>query len=99
MSESHPLDRALEFEVVDDDVVRGQTQPEWANMVGPFGGVTAAASCTRSMFIPTALVSPSPSRSTSPRPSPTALSTSPDGLRVPIGRINTGSSNSARTAR
>ncbi len=43
MSESHPLDRALEFEVVDDNVVRGQTQPEWANMVGPFGGVTAAA--------------------------------------------------------
>lgn len=43
MSELHPLDRAIEFEVVDDDVVRGRTQPEWANMVGPFGGVTAAA--------------------------------------------------------
>jgi acyl-CoA thioesterase len=43
MSEPHPLDRAIELEVVDDDVVRGWTQPEWANMVGPFGGVTAAA--------------------------------------------------------
>ncbi len=43
MSESHPLDRAIDLEVVDDDVVRGRTQPEWANMVGPFGGVTAAA--------------------------------------------------------
>ena len=40
---SHPLDRALEFEVIDDDVVSGQTRPEWANMVGPFGGITAAA--------------------------------------------------------
>lgn len=43
MSEPHPLDRAIELEVVDDDVVRGRTQPEWTNMVGPFGGVTAAA--------------------------------------------------------
>lgn len=43
MPEPHPLDRAIELRVVDHDVVRGQTQPEWANMVGPFGGVTAAA--------------------------------------------------------
>ncbi len=43
MSEPHPLDRAIELEVVSDEVVRGRTQPEWANMVGPFGGVTAAA--------------------------------------------------------
>ena len=43
MSELHPLDRAIELEVVDGDVVRGRTQTEWANMVGPFGGVTAAA--------------------------------------------------------
>jgi acyl-CoA thioesterase len=43
MSELHPLDRAIELEVVDGDVVRGRTQAEWANMVGPFGGVTAAA--------------------------------------------------------
>ena len=42
MPESHALDRALDLEVVDADVVRGRTEPEWANMVGPFGGVTAA---------------------------------------------------------
>jgi acyl-CoA thioesterase len=43
MPEPHPLDRAIELEVVNDGLVRGRTQPEWANMVGPFGGVTAAA--------------------------------------------------------
>ena len=42
MPESHPLDRALDLDVVDADVVRGRTLPAWANMVGPFGGVTAA---------------------------------------------------------
>ncbi|MDT5226539.1 MAG: hypothetical protein QOH94_332 [Mycobacterium sp.] len=42
MPDLHPLDRALELEVLDADVVRGRTQPEWANMVGPFGGLTAA---------------------------------------------------------
>jgi acyl-CoA thioesterase len=43
MPELHALDRAIELEVLDDGVVRGRTQPEWANMVGPFGGVTSAA--------------------------------------------------------
>jgi acyl-CoA thioesterase len=42
MPATHPFDRAVTLEVVDDDVVRGRTRPEWANMVGPFGGVTAA---------------------------------------------------------
>jgi len=42
MPDLHPFDRALQLEVMDADVVRGRTQPEWANMVGPFGGVTAA---------------------------------------------------------
>jgi len=42
MPESHVLDRALELKVIDPDLVRGRTQPEWANMVGPFGGITAA---------------------------------------------------------
>ena len=42
MTESHPLDRALDLQVVDADVVRGRTDAEWANMVGPFGGITAA---------------------------------------------------------
>ncbi|OBB91880.1 acyl-CoA thioesterase [Mycolicibacterium peregrinum] len=38
----HPLDNALELESAGDDRWRGRTLPEWANMVGPFGGVTAA---------------------------------------------------------
>ena len=42
MPATHPFDRAVALEVVDDDVVRGSTRPEWGNMVGPFGGVTAA---------------------------------------------------------
>jgi acyl-CoA thioesterase len=42
MPESHALDRALDLEVVDADLVRGRTQAEWGNMVGPFGGITAA---------------------------------------------------------
>lgn len=42
MPELHALDRAMELEVVSADLVRGRTRPEWANMVGPFGGVTAA---------------------------------------------------------
>ncbi|MFZ1160881.1 acyl-CoA thioesterase [Mycobacterium sp.] len=42
MTEMHAFDRALVLEVVDDDVVRGRTHSEWANMVGPFGGITAA---------------------------------------------------------
>ncbi|MEO6793912.1 MAG: thioesterase family protein [Mycobacterium sp.] len=38
----HPFDRAMHLEPVDAGVVRGATEPEWANMVGPFGGITAA---------------------------------------------------------
>ncbi|WP_454787978.1 acyl-CoA thioesterase [Mycolicibacterium lutetiense] len=39
----HPFDKALELEPSGDDLLRGRTIPEWANMVGPFGGITAAA--------------------------------------------------------
>ena len=42
MPELHAFDRAIELDVVSADIVRGRTHPEWANMVGPFGGVTAA---------------------------------------------------------
>lgn len=38
----HPFDRAMHLEPVDAGVVRGATEPDWANMVGPFGGITAA---------------------------------------------------------
>mgnify|MGYP000005739973 CR=1 FL=1 len=39
---SHSFDQALELQPVDDTRMRGQTHPDWANMVGPFGGITAA---------------------------------------------------------
>lgn len=39
---SHPLDEALALEALGDNRWRGHTHPAWANMVGPFGGITAA---------------------------------------------------------
>lgn len=38
----HPFDAVLELEFLDGRGVRGRTVPEYANMVGPFGGATAA---------------------------------------------------------
>ncbi|HVQ98527.1 MAG TPA: thioesterase family protein [Mycobacterium sp.] len=42
MPDSHSFDRALRLDTIESNRRRGQTQPEWANMVGPFGGITAA---------------------------------------------------------
>lgn len=39
---AHPFDRAIALEPVDTSAWRGHTQPDWSNMVGPFGGITAA---------------------------------------------------------
>ncbi len=36
------LDNGIALERIGDGVLRGRTVPEWANMVGPFGGITAA---------------------------------------------------------
>jgi hypothetical protein len=38
----HAFDAALHFESDSPEHLRGRTQPSWANMVGPFGGITAA---------------------------------------------------------
>ncbi len=38
----YPFDRAIHLTSLGPGTRRGRTQPEWANMVGPFGGVTAA---------------------------------------------------------
>lgn len=39
----HPFDEAIELEPTGEaGTLRGRTRPEWANMVGPFGGMTAA---------------------------------------------------------
>jgi acyl-CoA thioesterase len=43
MTGSHPFDTAIHLDVIDRGARRGRTHPEWANMVGPFGGITAAA--------------------------------------------------------
>ena len=37
------FDTAIDLHPVGDSLFRGSTVPEWANMVGPFGGITAAA--------------------------------------------------------
>ena len=42
MTGAHAFDHAIRLDTVDADVRRGRTHPEWANMVGPFGGITAA---------------------------------------------------------
>lgn len=39
----HSFDKAIELEATSPGWSRGHTSDEWANMVGPFGGVTAAA--------------------------------------------------------
>jgi acyl-CoA thioesterase len=43
MTETHPFDHAIELDTIDANIRRGRTHPEWGNMVGPFGGITAAA--------------------------------------------------------
>ncbi|OBH07822.1 acyl-CoA thioesterase [Mycobacterium sp. E2699] len=43
MTGTHPFDHAVHLDLTDAGVRRGRTHPEWANMVGPFGGITAAA--------------------------------------------------------
>jgi acyl-CoA thioesterase len=42
MTLTHPFDGALALDSLDDHTRRGRTHPEWANMVGPFGGITTA---------------------------------------------------------
>ncbi|MGE2716738.1 acyl-CoA thioesterase [Mycolicibacterium litorale] len=40
---AHPFDEAIELEPTEaSGWLRGRTRPDWANMVGPFGGMTAA---------------------------------------------------------
>jgi acyl-CoA thioesterase len=42
MTPTHPFDRAIQLAALDGNTSRGRTHPEWANMVGPFGGITTA---------------------------------------------------------
>lgn len=38
----HPFDDAIALQRRDDGLYEGRTHPAWANMVGPYGGITAA---------------------------------------------------------
>lgn len=38
----HPFDEAIGLDAVAADLMRGRTHEGWSNMVGPFGGITAA---------------------------------------------------------
>src|ERR1700743_1436886 len=42
MTPPHPFDNAIHLDTIDGNVRRGRTHPEWANQIGPFGGITAA---------------------------------------------------------
>ncbi|MEB4212228.1 thioesterase family protein [Mycobacterium sp. 94-17] len=42
MTDTHPFDEAIGLDATGAGARRGRTHPEWANMVGPFGGITAA---------------------------------------------------------
>lgn len=42
MSALHPFDQAITLEPLGEHRYGGRTDPAWANMVGPFGGITAA---------------------------------------------------------
>ena len=42
MPELHPLDIATSLIPTGDDTYRGQTTKTYANVIGPYGGITAA---------------------------------------------------------
>lgn len=42
MTGTHPFDEAVHLDAIDAQRWRGRTHHEWANMVGPFGGITTA---------------------------------------------------------
>ncbi len=55
---SHPFDEAVQLAWQGDDVFVGRTHPGWANMVGPYGGITAAVATQAVLQHPQALGEP-----------------------------------------
>lgn len=55
---THPLDRALALSPLAPDRFAGATDPAWANMVGPYGGITAAALLQAALVHPARLGDP-----------------------------------------
>jgi acyl-CoA thioesterase len=58
MSEPHPFDQAIALVAHDEGHYTGATSPAYANMVGPFGGVTAATALNAVMLHPALLGEP-----------------------------------------
>lgn len=54
----HPLDRALALDPLGPDRFAGATDTDWANMVGPYGGITAAALLQAALVHPARLGDP-----------------------------------------
>lgn len=55
---SHPFDEALQLAWQGADLFSGQTHPAWANMVGPYGGISAATALQAVMQHPASLGEP-----------------------------------------
>ena len=54
----HPFDAAIALEPLGDGRFRGATHPDWGNMVGPFGGITAATLLNAAWIHPARLGDP-----------------------------------------
>ena len=59
MNSLHPFDSGVALEAAGPGRMRGRTLPEWANMVGPFGGITAATLVHAMRRSPTVMANPS----------------------------------------
>ncbi|HZY17494.1 MAG TPA: thioesterase family protein [Ramlibacter sp.] len=55
---THPFDLAVALQPAGDDLWRGHTSPAYANMVGPFGGVSAAQALSAVLRHPARLGDP-----------------------------------------
>ena len=49
---SHPFDSAVALQPQADGTFLGHTSPAYANMVGPFGGITAAQALNAALLHP-----------------------------------------------
>lgn len=56
--EMHPFDQALDLQALSDGVWQARTHPAYANMVGPFGGITAAQALQAVLLHPQRLGEP-----------------------------------------
>lgn len=55
---AHPLDQALALQPLGEHEWQGRTSPDWANFIGPYGGVTAAQMLQAVMVHPQRLGEP-----------------------------------------